>query len=791
MHRALLMCVTLTVVLPAINKPSLADTHDPPLSGIVSFESFNKLGYYIRHIDSRAIISQYSTPESSVLDRTPLEKFDATFIVSPGLSGQFECPPPPPPPARPVPCSVSFESVNFPGKYLRHKNSEVVLEKNDNSDRFRKDASFIWHNRKTFTGGENVVNLEAVEPRGHYIRHQDFKLRIALRGTLPTFDVDATFFPRPGLRPRRDMGVETVSFRSVNLADKFIRHAHSLGEVTKVASMLDRADATFMVRPGLKEQRNSVSYESVNYPGYYLRHKDFRIRIDRNDGTDLFKSDATFFRRAPLAGGPPNAVSLESVSPKLARHYIRHQDSHLWLAPPWVGDPQTFNRDATFEALEGFVTEPLPCGIRRVGPAVPDPLGPPTVLSTTRLGQLTGTVDPEGLPLLSHPDHWRNSGVDGVDMGANTSHNDVWHIFFGDVVGAQADGDLVARQLPSLDTLQLMPIRISQNGPYNPYQTAGPGHPSYDLGRNRTPTGAFSYVVSNTPRVFVFAFVGDRFNPDWPVSSVLSSKADPSQTDPLTYKTEFKFSHEKFWMVSPTVVRNSEHPGLPSSVGDGLVILGGGEKDSVHLAWMELDPVKWGPKLSTVRYFTGTPGTASWSEPTGMSEDDARANPAQAFQHEKKAKRVASLPPYFSTVSASWLPAARRWLLMTSGGVFEQPNPHRQLPQRPIVVQFGTKPWFWSRRLDVFDPCREQAYGRYMHWTGLDDIHIRVPPKLHLDDGRDTWALERGHAYGGFIVDRFTKYEPLNKNVNLVYLMSTFNPYQVHVMRTVLRLPGQ
>lgn len=114
MHRALLVSVTLTVVLPAINKPSFADTHDPPLSGIVSFESFNKLGYYIRHIDSRAIISQYSTPESSVLDRTPLEKFDATFIVFPGLGGQFECPPPPPPPRPPRAVFCELRIGEFP-----------------------------------------------------------------------------------------------------------------------------------------------------------------------------------------------------------------------------------------------------------------------------------------------------------------------------------------------------------------------------------------------------------------------------------------------------------------------------------------------------------------------------------------------------------------------------------------------------------------------------------------------------------------------------------------------------
>jgi hypothetical protein len=555
-----------------------------------------------------------------------------------------------------------------------------------------------------------------------------------------------------------------------------------------------------------------VSFESVNFPGYYLRHQHFRIRIDRDDGTELFRKDATFFRRGPLIGpGLPNGVTLESVN--LEKHYIRHQNFQLWLAHPF-GDPFQFAQDATFEAFEGFVTEPLPCGSPRVRPALPVPAGPvkvPTFLSASRLGQLTGTVDPLGLPLLNntHKLHWFNSRVDGVDMGPSTSHKGKLHIFFGDVSGAGAGEDLVAGQLPSVNTFQLMPVLKpppkhrpdDPPGPFDPFRTNGP----FGVGLDRTPTGAFSYTVNRkhgevtvpTPMVFVFAMVTDASNPDrgFP-SNVLVSKEDPSQ--PGEYAVVFKFSHRKFWSASPTVVRNSEHPGLPSSVGDGLVILAGGLENSVHLAWMELDP-DWGPKLSTVRYYTGTPGNP-WSDPTGMSEGDARANPAQAFRHEGMAKTVVRLPPYFSTVSASWLPDAKRWIIMYSKGVFEQKNPQRQLPQLPIVARFGTNPWTWSGTVDVFDPCREQAYGRYMHWTGLDDIHIRVPPKIDVDPVKDpsdtwvisdTWALQRGHAYGAFIVDRFTRYELLNQNLNLVYLMSTFNPYQVHVMKTVLRLPRQ
>ena len=40
-------------------------------------------------------------------------------------------------------------------------------------------------------------------------------------------------------------------------------------------------------------QRTTV-YESVNYPGYYIRHSSYRLRIDREDNSKLLHKDASF-----------------------------------------------------------------------------------------------------------------------------------------------------------------------------------------------------------------------------------------------------------------------------------------------------------------------------------------------------------------------------------------------------------------------------------------------------------------------------------------------------------------
>ena len=62
-------------------------------------------------------------------------------------------------------------------------------------------------------------------------------------------------------------------------------------------------DATFQLHPGLADVQ-LASYESLNYPGYYIRHKNYQLGMDPNDGSDLFKHDATFRIVAALSSEP-------------------------------------------------------------------------------------------------------------------------------------------------------------------------------------------------------------------------------------------------------------------------------------------------------------------------------------------------------------------------------------------------------------------------------------------------------------------------------------------------------
>ncbi len=67
-------------------------------------------------------------------------------------------------------------------------------------------------------------------------------------------------------------------------------------------TVLFRNDATFCRIKGLGNP-SGTSFESVNFPKHYIRHTDFELRIDPDNGSGMFAKDATFIVTRPLGGG--------------------------------------------------------------------------------------------------------------------------------------------------------------------------------------------------------------------------------------------------------------------------------------------------------------------------------------------------------------------------------------------------------------------------------------------------------------------------------------------------------
>lgn len=134
-----------------------------------------------------------------------------------------------------------------------------------------------------------------------------------------------------------------VSFESFNFPGRYIRHRQMLGYVEKLSDALARKDATFRIVPGLSGKCRS--FESVNYPDHFLRHENFRLKLARRSNDRAFLEDATFCFVPGLASS--TWYSFESVN--LPRHYIRHSNFQLWLGR--FEDSKVFREDATFRTV--------------------------------------------------------------------------------------------------------------------------------------------------------------------------------------------------------------------------------------------------------------------------------------------------------------------------------------------------------------------------------------------------------------------------------------------------------
>ncbi len=142
--------------------------------------------------------------------------------------------------------AISFRSANYPNDHIRHRNWAVWSEKGA-GDLYEKDASFIV--RPALNGRDGFLSLESVNYPGHYIRHANWVLSIA-----------------------------------------------------KGSSDLFNNDASFQMVFSKNGDGNFVSFESSNYPGHFIRHQNRRCRISKDNGSDLFRQDASWQLLPALSG---------------------------------------------------------------------------------------------------------------------------------------------------------------------------------------------------------------------------------------------------------------------------------------------------------------------------------------------------------------------------------------------------------------------------------------------------------------------------------------------------------
>jgi Alpha-L-arabinofuranosidase B (ABFB) domain len=161
---------------------------------------------------------------------------------------------------------VSWESKNFPGRFIRHQNFLGELSQ-ITSELDQKDASFSIPDG---AGIGRMINIRSVNFPLHVLRHQGFRIK------LHEFN--------PGLIPPPDLGV-----RPETPEEKLLRE-----------------DSTFILEPGLADA-SAFSFRSVNFRDRFIRHRDFHLFVEPVTD-ELSRNDATFHIRGAFFVPPPVIV---------------------------------------------------------------------------------------------------------------------------------------------------------------------------------------------------------------------------------------------------------------------------------------------------------------------------------------------------------------------------------------------------------------------------------------------------------------------------------------------------
>ncbi|GAA3254957.1 AbfB domain-containing protein [Nonomuraea helvata] len=123
----------------------------------------------------------------------------------------------------------------------------------------------------------------------------------------------------------------TRTLQSINFPKEGIAASGALGVLGEAAPL--------RIVPGLADAKG---YSFMDGDGRYLRHKNYRLRFDADNDTELFERDATFLARPASGAG---TVRLESLN--YPGRFIRHRHHQLWLDKDQ--DTSAFRADSTFK----------------------------------------------------------------------------------------------------------------------------------------------------------------------------------------------------------------------------------------------------------------------------------------------------------------------------------------------------------------------------------------------------------------------------------------------------------
>jgi hypothetical protein len=372
--------------------------------------------------------------------------------------------------------------------------------------------------------------------------------------------------------------------------------------------------------------------------------------------------------------------------------------------------------------------------------------------STQKVCQVVGETDRQWMQAAVNRTEER-ARFWGTDLGASFEHKGRLVVLFGDthpVAGIvrprDADSIAFSDTANPEDCLRLS-FLLNQDGGFRPLTI-----PGVYAGAFAVPSGGFS--LNGAMYVLTTSDVPGR----GPMARSVLARSDD---DGWTFRRLYDLSIERLVHVSPALIPAGRVAGVPDQ-REGILFWGTGpfRRSNPHLAFIPAAEVE---NPAALRHFAGLrPG----GEPI-WSADERDSVPL--FDQ-----------PCMGEFSAGWNEFLSKWLLLyTCGG-----------RRAALFLRTADLPWGpWSAPVMLFDPARRLDGCAFLN-SPPEVIQVSAGgrPCPVVSDPHTPFNL--GEAYGPYLISRFTRGEA-GRSSTIYFLMSTWNPYTVVLMRTRLSLERQ
>ena len=414
---------------------------------------------------------------------------------------------------------------------------------------------------------------------------------------------------------------------------------------------------------------------------------------------------------------------------------------------------------------------------------------PPAVTrvgETQKICQLTGDVDWEtGRPTAART--LTNFGLDAVDLGYPVEHEGRLVLFFGDSWppphgnGPLADtipddsvGVTARTELPDPKTCLDLKVHSRTEGvkkKFDPPTIVGPVR--VKQGFFNVPSGG----VSVQGALYGFFWTDHCIQPnDYPASpdhplerpaptrqcsetnnsnSLGTGVMARSEDEGYTFR-DVKAMPEGF--VYSTAVNARMQTGLPEEQKLGIFIFGV-PRYRRSVPYLAYAPVESFATPATWRFFAGrTPeGKPKWVSKAEWRPSSVNQIYTPAIE---KGYNVGE-------VSITWNAPLHMWLMMYDA----------------VAVRVAPAPWGpWSEPTAILGPADHPGCKLIMTLEGCGDRRDYWPGKRRGD------KFQPGGFYATYVINRYTRPGPEPRSATLYWTLSTWNPYEVSIMRTTIAL---